>query len=154
MADNVKHPRVDEFNLSWEQQFAGQFKFTATGIWRDWKNFVNSVLNNGQWAPFAYANALTGQNMTLYKWNNATSVPSFTILNTDTVTYQLAGGAPLVAPEAYRKYRGMMLVFQKAYRNRWQARRRGSSPARRGRSTTAPTPASPAASSRRRTRSS
>ncbi len=121
VADDLKHPRVDEVNLSMEQQFAGQFKFTATGIYREWKNFINSVLSNGRWTPFSFTNAKTGQPMTLYKWANSTNVPEFTIVNTDHVTYQLSDGSTLEAPKAYRKYKGLLLVFQRAYRNRWQA---------------------------------
>ncbi len=44
VASNIKQPKVDEWNIAWEQQFLKQFKFTVTGIARDWHNFVNSVL--------------------------------------------------------------------------------------------------------------
>ncbi len=126
---DLKHPRVDEFNIAWEQQISRQFKFTATGIWREWKNFINSYLTNGQWTPFAYTPpAWTGSGpspvstapVTLYKWANPTDVPEFSIRNTDTVSYNLTNGTTASA-DAYRKYKGLMLVLQKAYRNRWQA---------------------------------
>ncbi len=118
---DLKHPRVDEFNVSMEQQVLGQFKLTATGVYREWKNFVNSVLDNGRWTPFTFTNPKTNQPMTLYRWANPSDVPQFTIVNTDDVSYRLSTGETLNAPKAYRKYRGLLLVFQKALRNRWQA---------------------------------
>ncbi len=118
---DLKHPRVDEFNVSMEQQLFGQFKFTATGIYREWKNFLNSVLDDGVWEPFSFTNPKTNQPMTLYRWDDPTSVPHFTIVNTDQVSYRLSNGEILQAPKAYRKYRGLLLVLQKALRNRWQA---------------------------------
>jgi hypothetical protein len=121
VGNDLKHPRVDEVNVAWEQQIRGQFKFTATGIYREWKNFINSVLDNAQWTPFSFTNPKTNEPMTLYRWANPTSVPTFTIQNTDQVTYRLSNGETLQAPKAYRKYKGLLLVFQKALRNRWQA---------------------------------
>ncbi|MEI6666885.1 MAG: TonB-dependent receptor [Acidobacteriota bacterium] len=119
--NGIKHPRVDEFNVSMEQQFGRDFKLTATGIARDWKNFVNAVLQNATWTPFSYTNPMTSQAMTLYKWANPSNVPSFLIQNTDQVTYNLSTGGTIAAPKASRSYRGLMLVLQKALRNRWQA---------------------------------
>jgi hypothetical protein len=51
MSDNISHPRVDEYNISFEQQFARTYKLTATFVDRRWGNFFNSVLINGIWAP-------------------------------------------------------------------------------------------------------
>jgi hypothetical protein len=108
-------------NFAWEQQIGRDFKVTATGIYRNWKNFLNSVLINGIWETVPYNNALTGQSMPVYRWANRSSIPQqFLIQNTDTVTYQMVGGGTVTA-DAFRKYKGMMLVLQKIYRNRWQA---------------------------------
>ncbi|MBI2222090.1 MAG: TonB-dependent receptor [Acidobacteria bacterium] len=129
VGDDLKHPRVDEFNASFEQLIGNQFKVTVTGIARDWKNFINSVLDDGIWTPFTYTPTpatqagvkAIGAPVTLYRWANPTSVPRFTIRNTDQVSYRLSDGSTLVAPEAYRKYRGLMIVLQKALTHRWQA---------------------------------
>jgi len=129
-ADNPKHPRVDEINFGFEQEFSRTYKFTATAILRDWKNFLNSVLNGATWTPFDYApkawtysgpSPISASTVTLYKWANPSSVPSFTIGNTDSVNYALSNGGSL-AVDGYRKYRGLMLMFERAYKNRWQAR--------------------------------
>jgi len=126
MSSDIKHPRVDELNFAWEQQIGRSFKFTATGIWREWKNFINSVLPGSLWTPVDYATptgppAWPAPTIPLYKWANGTSVPQFDIVNTDQVTYTLSNGQSLTV-NGNRKYKGMMLVLERAYRNRWQAR--------------------------------
>jgi hypothetical protein len=121
VADNLKHPRVDEFNVAYEQMLKRDYKFTATYIKRDWKNFINSYMPNAVWAPYSYTNPLTSQPLTLYKWVNSADVANMTIDNIKSVTYKLNTGATITSPEAYRSYRGLMLVFQRAMRNRWQA---------------------------------
>ena len=121
MADGLKQPRVDEFNFAFEHRLNRDFKLTATGIFRDWKNFINSTLDNAVWRPITANNGLTGQPFTVYQWANRTADPHFTISNIDTVTYRLTDGSTVTSPKADRTYRGMMLVLQRAYRNRWQA---------------------------------
>jgi hypothetical protein len=121
MANDLKQPRVDEFNFAVEQRVSQTLKFTATGIFRQWKNFINSTLDNGIWRPTVFNNALTGQPITLYKWANPTDVPTFTISNVDAVTYHLSDGSTITSDQAQRKYKGMMLVLQRALKDRWQA---------------------------------
>ena len=130
VADNLNHPRTDEFNVSWEQELSRTFKFTATGIYRSWHNFLNSVLIDGLWSPTSYTppswpysspNPISGEPMTVYRWANRDAIPQqFLIQNTDTVTYTTPDGESKTA-DAYRKYKGLMLVLQRAYRDRWQA---------------------------------
>jgi hypothetical protein len=122
VATNLKHPRVDEWNVAWEQQIGRNYKFTATGIYRNWRNFLNSVLINGVWTPVSYNNSLTGQPMTLYSWANRPDddAQHFLIQQTNTVNYTMSDGSTVTA-DPYRTYKGLLLVFQRAYKNRWQA---------------------------------
>ena len=124
VGDNLKHPRVDEVNISWDQQIGRAYKFTATGIYRNWKNFVNSMLISGTWAPSTYASPYNNMNLQLYKWANKGVVPQqFIIQNTDNVDYTVINGTTVSALHARgeRQYKGIMLQFQRALRNRWQA---------------------------------
>ena len=41
---DIKHPRTDEFTVAWEQQFFGNMRLVATGIWRTTANFINNVV--------------------------------------------------------------------------------------------------------------
>jgi outer membrane receptor protein involved in Fe transport len=129
--NNIKQPKVTEWNASYEQQFLKQFKLTVTGIARDWHNFVNSTLVGGLWGshtatlgtwPTAagFPNPLgTVTTVPYYKWTNPVNVPQFLIQNTDSVTYTIDGNPVVGTGE--RKYRGLMFVLERAQRNRWQA---------------------------------
>ncbi len=118
MADDIKHPRTDEFNVAWEQQIGRQWRASATFIRRTAKNFVNSTLIGGQWATSAFTNPKTGQAMSLYTWANRASIPQrFIIDNLDPANYPGAGTF-----DAYRDYNGGMFVLERRLANRWQAR--------------------------------
>ena len=162
--NDLKHPRVDEFNVSLEQQIGRQFKFTATGHLPRVEELRQLVLIDGQWTPFAYTppawtdsgpSPMSTAPVTLYKWANPTTSPEFTIQNTDTVSYNLTDGGDRVGADAYRKYKGLMLVLPAgAPRTAGRRRCRTCCRRRRARSATAPTRDLAAASSRRRTRAS
>jgi hypothetical protein len=119
--NGLKQPRVDEFNFAVEHRLSQTFKITATGIFRDWKNFINSTLDNAIWQPITATNGITGQPYTVYKWANRSTIPQFTISNIDTVTYKLADGSTVTTPKAARSYRGAMFVLQRALKDHWQA---------------------------------
>ena len=121
VGNDLKHPRVDELNISWDQQIGRMYKFSATGIYRNWKNFINSMLIGGTWSPVTYTSSFNNMQMQLFKWANKGVVPQqYVIENTDNVSYTLANGLQMSAP-AYRNYWGGMFVFQRALRDRWQA---------------------------------
>lgn len=116
-ADDIKHPRTDEFNVSYEQQLFGNWRATATYIRRSATNFVNSTLIGGQWSPSAFTNPLTSQPMTIYTWGNRAAITQrFQIDNLETVTYPGAGSV-----DAERDYNAGMFVLSRRFANRWQA---------------------------------
>jgi hypothetical protein len=118
VADDIKHPRTDEFNVAYEQQIGTNWRASATYVRRQSKNIINSTLIGGQWAPSPFTNPLTGQSMTIYTWANRAAIPQrFEINNIDDYTYPGAG--PL---DAYRDYNAGMFVLEKRLVNRWQAR--------------------------------
>src|SRR5207248_11438863 len=43
MGTDIKHPRVDEETLGFERALTSTMRLSLTGIWRDNKNFGNSV---------------------------------------------------------------------------------------------------------------
>jgi hypothetical protein len=116
---DIDHSRVDEFNLSFEQQVFGRSKVTATYIRRQNNNFIKSVLNGGQWSPVTVTNLKTNQPMTVYRWANR-GTQQFTITNVDDVGYVGPDGQPVGSASAYRDYDGLMLVFTRPIQNRWQ----------------------------------
>jgi hypothetical protein len=122
MAPDLKHPRTDEFSVSWDQQLGRDMKFSATGIYRSAKNFINSVMIGGIWSPSTYTvpSPWTGPPVTYYKWANKTSSPQYLIQNVDTVTYKMADGSTITTDQS-RKYKGLMLVLSRSRKDRWQA---------------------------------
>ena len=127
---NIRQPRVDEFSVSWEQALTSAFKVTTTGIWRDWHNFINSVLVGGEWTSLTYrlpswtgpgANPIAGTTtVPIYRWANPADAPRFLIQNTDAVKSSIDGTK--VTASGARSYRGFMLVAERRLKGRWQAR--------------------------------
>lgn len=118
VADGIKHPRTDEWNVAYEQQLGSKWRASATYIRRTAKNLINSTLIGGQWAASPFVNPLTNQSMSIYTWANRASIPQrFTIDNIDEINYPGAG-----AFNGYRDYNGGMFVLERRMADRWQAR--------------------------------
>jgi hypothetical protein len=128
---DLKHPRTDEISVAWEQQLGKNMKFSATGIFRDSKNFINSVLINGVWTPFTCSTSpacipsatppWTGPPITMYSWANKASIAQqYLIQNVDTVTYKMSDGSTITTDQK-RKYQGLMLVLNRSMKDRWSA---------------------------------
>jgi hypothetical protein len=121
VADNIKHPRVDEVTLGFERAITPQMRFSATGVWRENKNFVNSVAPSARWSPVTTTTGLN-TNITLYRWaNRTTSNEDFLIRNVKGFQYLDPAGNVIGTIDPFRKYRALMLVLNRRYANRWQA---------------------------------
>jgi hypothetical protein len=119
---DIKQPRVDEFTAGFERALGRDVRLAVTGIWRDNKNFISPVLPSARWAPINVANRITGGNLGVYSWvNPATSDQDYFITNPDGFVYRDAAGNPLGTAEASRDYKGLMVVLNRAFKNRWQA---------------------------------
>ncbi len=119
MSNDIKHPRTDEFNVSFETQFLKDLHFTATGIWRNNGNFINNVISEAQFTPVTLTNQLTGQPFTGYYWaNDSESNDSFAIRNTEGFQYIATDGSVIATANPERKYKGLMLVLSNSQRNR------------------------------------
>jgi hypothetical protein len=121
IADDIKHPRVDEATLGFERALKGDMRLSLTGIWRDNKNFVNSVAPDARWTP-VQGTGPNGESITLYQWTNrSSSNQNYVIRNVDGFQYQAPDGTVIGTAEPFRKYRAFMAVLNKRYTNRWQA---------------------------------
>lgn len=119
IADDIKHSRTDEFNVSYEQQLMRGMRFTATGIWRWGGNFINNVISGARWSPTTLNNSLTGQTFTAYNWvNQSASNDTFTIRNPEGFDYLGPDGSVVGTANPERNYRGLMLVLSNGLRNR------------------------------------
>ena len=121
MDPNIKHPRVDETTVGFERALTASMRLSLTGIWRDNKNFVNSVAASAQWSPVTVTTDL-GTTQTLYKWvNRTTSNTDYLIRNVEGFQYKDPNGNVLATANPFRKYRAFMAVLNKRYTHRWQA---------------------------------
>jgi len=121
VADDIHHPRVDELTLGFERALTGTTRLSLTGIWRDNKNFVNSVPTSGQWDPVTTTDD-TGKTITLYEWTNrAASNTDYTIRNVKGFQYLDSSGNVIGTADPFRRYRAFMAVLNKRLTNRWQA---------------------------------
>ena len=116
---NIKQVGLDEFNASFEQQLSSVVKFTATGVYRNNINFINSVLPDARWSPVVRTNPLTNQPITVYRWANRTVGEKYVIQNYSGFRYLAADGSTLGTADPYRRYGGMILTLQKAITHRW-----------------------------------
>jgi hypothetical protein len=121
VADDIKHPRVDEATIGFERALTGSMRLQVTGIWRDNKNFVNSVAPDARWTPVNTTDE-TGKPITLYNWSNkSSSDENYVIQNVKGFQYLTPSGQVIGTVDPFRRYRALMLVLNKRYTNRWQA---------------------------------
>ena len=121
IADNIKHPRVDEATIGFERALMGDMRLSLTGVWRDNKNFVNSVPVSARFLPVT-STTDTGNTITLYRWTNRSASSSdFLIRNVEGFQYLDPSGNVLGTVSPFRKYRAFMAVLNKRFTNRWQA---------------------------------
>ena len=121
VASDIRHPRVDEATIGFERAFKGDMRLSVTGIWRDNKNFVNSVVPSARWVQVPTTDEL-GNPITLYQWTNrADSSADYLIRNVEGFQYLDPDGNVIGTADPFRKYRALMVVLNKRYTNRWQA---------------------------------
>jgi hypothetical protein len=120
ISNDIKHPRTDEFNVSFETEITRGLRFTATGIWRSTDNFINNVIAGARFSPVPLTNALTGQAFTGYYWANDTeSNDSFFIRNTEGFQYIAEDGSVIATADPHRNYKGLMLVLGNSLKTRF-----------------------------------
>lgn len=121
IASDIKHPRVDESTIGFERALSGSMRLSLTGVWRDNKNFVNSVNPSARWETVPTTTD-TGGTVNLYRWvNRAATSSDFIIRNVDGFQYLSPTGSVVGTAEPFRKYRAFMAVLNKRYTDRWQA---------------------------------
>ncbi len=119
---NIKHPRVDEVYGALERALGGSMRLTFTGIYRENKNFINSISPNATWTPVTVTNDLTDSPLTLYKWaNRAATQSDYLITNVNGYQYRDPSGNVIGTANPFRKYKAFMAVLNKRLSNRWTA---------------------------------
>jgi hypothetical protein len=118
----IRQPRVDEFALGFERALGKDIRFSVTGIARRSVDFIDAVHPRARFEPVAVTNPLTGAPLTVYSLVDPSVLdePSF-ITNVDGLSYLDAQGGLVGTAQAFRKYRGLMIVASRRLEGRWQA---------------------------------
>jgi hypothetical protein len=121
---NIKQPRVDEWTAGFERALTKDIRLSATGIWRENKNIIDSVYPDARWTPVTLSvpdGPIEGQPIDLYSWTNRTDTwENGYITNVDGFQYRSPDGQVLTSAHAYRRYKALMFVLSKRLSNRWQ----------------------------------
>ncbi len=113
MDPNLKHPYMDQFTLGYDRALPRGMVLSVTGIYRKWKDFVETVAGNPVFTPVtgevgvddgAGSYVSTGQTVTMYDWDN---------FDTDTLFITNPDGLE-------RTYKGVMATLTKNFGNNWQ----------------------------------
>jgi hypothetical protein len=114
MADDIKHPYLNQFTVSLERELFRDASFSVSYIYRDWKNIISyyDTKSEYQQVPFTVAYDI---NRT-FNVNELTSGDAhyYVIDNIDKDNPRWWGGDP------YRRYWGLEFLFNKRFSNRWQ----------------------------------
>ena len=119
----MKQPRVDEWTAGIERALGADMRLSVTGVYRQDKNIQGSVYPDARWTPTTVTNGLTNQDMTVYNWANRSASEATPMLTTpDGFVYRDENGNVLGTARAQRKYKSLMLEFDKRFTHRWQGR--------------------------------
>ncbi len=109
---NIKHPYLSQFTLGVERELFKDTSLSVTYIDRRWKNPVGSWDNLATWEPVDIYNKALDKNFTIYELTSG-DTHDFWIGN----IYKGRNGIPV---DVYRNYRGLEILFNKRFSNRWQ----------------------------------
>jgi len=118
---DLKHPRVQQYTATLERAITNDMRIAVTGTYRKWKNFVDTVMPDARWIPFQVEDRYNGGPITVYELEDEAATQNFLITNPDGIQYFDPDGNLLGTAEAKRDYKGLMIVLNKRFTNRWQA---------------------------------
>jgi outer membrane receptor protein involved in Fe transport len=127
---DIKHPRVDEWTAGVERQIGKDVSLAITGIWRQDKNVQGSVYPDARWRPLTVTTStdgpdpsLNGKTIGVYSWaNRGVSESTGLLTNPDGFEYRDPSGLLLGTAHTDRTYKGLMIVLDKRFSDRWQGR--------------------------------
>ncbi len=118
MDGDIKHPFMRQFSVGLERELFKDTSFSVTYVDRTYHNFQTSYNALATYEPVEYYSADLDKTFTLYsKTSGAAS--EMHIGNFDKVK-SLYAGLPGLDINPYRHYRGIELLFNKRFSNRWQ----------------------------------
>lgn len=112
LADNIKHPYMDQFTLGIEREFFKDASFGVTYIKRKWKNMLGIYDTVAVYEEEIVNDPITNATYTVY---NSTNPGEHQY-----VMGNVGAGDPYIALDLFRDYQGIEVLFNKRFSNRWQ----------------------------------
>jgi len=112
MDKNIKHPFMEQFVLGIERELFEDASFSATLIYRKWKNIIGFVNNATEWQHVDIFVEEINKTFTLYEPANPDEF--------DMLIKNIKKGDNGIALDPYRSYWGLELFFNKRFSHNWQ----------------------------------
>jgi hypothetical protein len=112
LESGIKHPYLDQFTIGIERELFKDTSLSVTYINREWKNAVGAYDNAATWEPYWHWSSAFEKKFQLF---DRTSGDEH-----DYVIGNLTAGKNGVPVDAYRKYWGWEILFNKRFSSRWQ----------------------------------
>jgi len=112
LADNVKHPYMDQWTVGIERELFKDASLGISYINRTWKSNLNTYDTLGEYEQITVNDPYTGDPFQVYNQLN----PGERQL----VLGNIKKGDPWIKEEVYRKYHGVEVLFNKRFSHRWQ----------------------------------
>lgn len=116
MDPNIKHPYMAQFTVSLERELFKDTSLSLTYIDRKWNNLIGHYDTNGEYTQESYYSSALDQDFTVYERTEDTlGISNYFITNLRKDT-----AYPNILLDPYRKFRGVEVLFNKRFSNRWQ----------------------------------
>jgi len=113
LADDIKHPYMDQITLSIEREVFQDASFSMSYIWRKWRNIIGRVDTGTDYATTTLYDPEDNTPYTLYYQTNPGNY-HYIIKNIE------QGDEGQILLDPYRKYWGLEFLFNKRFSNKWQ----------------------------------
>jgi len=110
--DNIKHPYMDQITVGIERELFKDASFSATFIYRNWKNIMGRIDTLAQYSPIDIFVEELNKSFTIYEQDNP-GEHAYVLKN-------IEKGDPWINTDPYRKYMGLELMFNKRFSKNWQ----------------------------------
>jgi len=116
MDPNIKHPYMAQFTVSLERELFKDTSLSLTYIDRKWNNIIGHYDTNGEYTQESYYSSALGESFTVYERTEETlGISDYFITN-----IRKDAAYPNILLDPYRKFRGVEVMFNKRFSNRWQ----------------------------------
>jgi len=116
MDPNIKHPYMAQFTVSLERELFKDTSLSLTYIDRKWNNIIGHYDTNGEYTQESYYSSALDESFTVYERTDETlGISNYFITN-----IKKDPAYPNILEEPYRKFRGVEVMFNKRFSNRWQ----------------------------------